>query len=656
MLALVGWLACISTFAASSPEGNKRKAPPPGMAVPREVRVELQRRVEELGGQIEQLRVATAGKPGLLELLADVRIFHKAADWALTYDEFYRTNEFEIARQLLEQGLERARALRSGRAPWVNATGLVVRGFISRIDGSVQPYGLVVPSVWASQPERSRRLDVWLHGRDDHLTELKFLTERQRSFGEFAPPDTFVLHPYGRFCNAFKFAGEVDVLEALDHVQRIYRIDARRVGLRGFSMGGAGCWHLAVHYPGRWTAAAPGAGFAETAEYTRILSKEPQPPWYEQRLWHLYDATDYAANLLDLPLIAYNGELDKQKQAADVMAKAMRAEGLVLQRLVGPNTAHRYEPETKKKLARRFDEMMERGRDSWPTQLRFTTWTLRYNNVAWLRLEKLEKHWERAQVEAEALDDGTVRLTTTNVAALALDLSRSPFRATGHARVVLDGRAFEFRAPDAGSAWLATCTKEAFGWSVRGSLSGAYKRPGLQGPIDDAFMDSFIMVRPTGEPMSEKMGAWVTDELAHATNEWRAQFRGQSIVKTDWAITEADMAASNLVLWGDPRSNKILARILDQLPLRWTETEVRMAGRRFAASRFVPVLIFPNPLNPQRYVVLNAGFTFCESGDASNALQTPKLPDYAVVDTEVPRAARLTQGIAHAGFFNEEWK
>ena len=25
------------------------------------------------------------------------------------------------------------------------------------------------------------------------------------------------------------------------------------------------------------------------------------------------------------------------------------------------------------------------------------------------------------------------------------------------------------------------------------------KKPGLQGPIDDAFMDSFIMVRPTGQ-------------------------------------------------------------------------------------------------------------------------------------------------------------
>ena len=34
--------------------------------------------------------------------------------------------------------------------------------------------------------------------------------------GRFTPRDTIVLHPYGHYSNAFKFAGEVDVLEALN--------------------------------------------------------------------------------------------------------------------------------------------------------------------------------------------------------------------------------------------------------------------------------------------------------------------------------------------------------------------------------------------------------------------------------------------------------
>src|SRR6266702_4458495 len=88
----------------------------------------------------------------MIESLPDVQIFHKAVDWALRYDEFYRTNEVGIARRLLEEGRARAGALHGGTAPWTNATGLLVRGYVSRIDGSVQPYGLVVPTSWVRQP------------------------------------------------------------------------------------------------------------------------------------------------------------------------------------------------------------------------------------------------------------------------------------------------------------------------------------------------------------------------------------------------------------------------------------------------------------------------------------------------------------------------
>src|SRR5207302_4963940 len=209
--------------------------------------------------------------------------------------------EVEIARTLLSQGMRRAVQLRNGEAPWTTATGLVVRGYVSKIDGSVQPYGLIVPASVQADARREHRLDVWLHGRDEHLSELKFVDERERRAGEFTPEDTFVLHPFGRYCNAFKFAGEVDVFEAIEAVERNYRIDPDRVVLWGFSMGGAGTWHLAAHYPDRWCAASPGAGFAETRRYQNIQPKD-FPPSYEQTLWHLYDVPSYTRNLFNLPV------------------------------------------------------------------------------------------------------------------------------------------------------------------------------------------------------------------------------------------------------------------------------------------------------------------------------------------------------------------
>ena len=41
----------------------------------------------------------------------------------------------------------------------------------------------------------------------------------------------------------------------------------------------------------------------------------------------MYDCTGYAANLAFLPTVAYSGEIDKQKQAADMMEAALNDAG-----------------------------------------------------------------------------------------------------------------------------------------------------------------------------------------------------------------------------------------------------------------------------------------------------------------------------------------
>src|SRR5437762_842184 len=113
--------------------------------------------------------------------------------------------EVVTARKLLETGLERVKQLREGKAPWTTATGLIVRGYRSKIDGSVQPYGLVVPASYLPGAH-PHRLDIWFHGRSETLSELNFLDERIKKPGQFTPAHAFVLHPYGRYCNANHFA------------------------------------------------------------------------------------------------------------------------------------------------------------------------------------------------------------------------------------------------------------------------------------------------------------------------------------------------------------------------------------------------------------------------------------------------------------------
>ncbi len=82
----------------------------------------------------------------------------------------------------------------------------------------------------------------------------------------------------------------------------------------------------------------------------------------------------------------------------------------------------------------------------------------------------------------------------------------------------------------------------------------------------------------------------------------------------------------------------------------------RSARRKYPAASHVPILIYPNPLNPKQYVVLNSSFTFRQGADTTNALQTPKLPDWALVDLRTPPSEQWPGLVADAGFFDEAWQ
>ncbi len=643
-----------------------RRVPPPGIKVPDADRQVLTEGTERLGIEINELRKSLKGKPALLDLLPDVQIYHNAVHYALANNEFFSPGEIAVAKKLLAQGLERAGQLAKGESPWTTATGLIVRGYKSRIDDSVQPYGLVVPASYKGTGFQNR-LDIWYHGRGENLSELNFINGRQKSPGEFTPPNAFVLHPYGRYCNANHFAGEIDTFEALGHVRKHYPIDESRIAVRGFSMGGAACWHFAVHYPGSWVAAAPGAGFAETPEFLKVFQNEKlEPTWYEKKLWHLYDCTDYAVNLFNCPTVAYSGENDSQKQAADVMEKALAAEGIKLVHVIGAKAKHFYTPQGKAEINRRIDSIVEFGRDPLPRKIIFTTWTLRYNQVRWLTVDELGKHWERARVEVDQSPVGaTVKTQNVTALTLAVPPGYSPLDINAPTTVTIDGQSVKTAPVLSDRSWTSHLRKKGGKWALadaetgseaKGGADGIAKTHGLQGPIDDAFMDRFIFVRPTGKPLNSKVGAWVSGEMAHAAEHWRRQFRGEVIAKDDTQVTPEDETSANLILWGDPSSNQYLAKVADKLPIRWTDESVSTGDKKYTVDHHVPVMIAPNPRSPKKYVVVNSGFTFREYDYLNNARQVPKLPDWAILDVNQPTTSRLPAGVVDAGFFSERWQ
>jgi hypothetical protein len=365
-------------------------------------------------------------------------------------------------------------------------------------------------------------------------------------------------------------------------------------------------------------------------------------------------------------VVAYSGANDRQKQAADVMAKALDALDMPLVHIIGPKTGHGYHPEAKKEIDRRIDRLAAAARPNAPPEVHFRTYTLRYNRSYWVRIDALEQHWEQAKVDAEMmLDAGKLRprqrfrIETSNVSAFSLLFDAGDWPASGRGRPVLniDGTWLDGPAVASDRSWSASFHRVGAKWELiaSGKPALAGKRHGLQGPIDDAFMDSFLMVRPTGKPINEKVGQWAKDEMDHAVTQWRKHFRGDARVKDDKSLTASDIENNHLVLWGDPGSNSVLAKVLKKLPVSWDDKEVRLGAKSWNSAHHVGVLIHPNPLNPKRYVVLNSGFTFREYDYLNNARQVPKLPDYAILDVRTPPSSRWPGKVVTAGFFDESW-
>jgi len=637
---------------------NVRRIPKLGIEVPADRRAKLEAGLKQLEIKIAAVRGGQDAKAKAL--LPDVEVYFKAVHDALAYQEFFAPAEIDFADRALATGHERVDQLAAGQAPWAAASGLVVRGYVSKIDSSVQPYGLVVPESYTGKGPGRFRCDLWFHGRGETLSELAFIRDRTNNVGAIAPDDTIVVHPYGRYSNAFKFAGEIDVLEALDSVKGRYRVDEDRIAARGFSMGGAAAWHFAVHYPDRWFAANPGAGFSETPEFLRTFQQEElKPAWWEKKLWQWYDCPEWCRNLRHCPTVAYSGEIDRQKQAADVMEKALAGEEIELTHIIGPQTAHAIHPQSKAEIERRLASLAKIGRDTRPLDVDFVTSTLRYNRLHWVTIDGLAEHWSRASVSASIASTQELEFEAAGVSDITFSFAAgdSPFDLGTKVVIISGEQELEAPGPASDRSWNVSLHRSAGEWRLgKRPADGLRKIHGLSGPIDDAFMDSFLFVRPTGKAANDAAGKWAAAELERASEHWRRHFRGRARVKDDTALTPEDIAGANLVLWGDPGSNAVLKQIAGKLPIRWGERQIEAGGQKFAADTHALVAIYPNPLNPSRYVVLNSSFTFRDYAYLNNARQVPMLPDWAVVDLTTPPNSVWPGKIAAADFFDERWQ
>ncbi|HVJ66905.1 MAG TPA: hypothetical protein VM510_02915, partial [Caulifigura sp.] len=387
--------------------------------------------------------------------------------------------------------------------------------------------------------------------------------------------------------------------------------------------------------------------------------KIDQPlPDVQNKMLRIYDSKDYALNMFDVPVIAYCGEIDPAVEQTLIMQDAARALKAPLAVLIGHKMGHKFDDMNLKTFMAFHAAHSEKGRPEFPgrRELKFVTYTLKFNKCDWFRIEEQEEPYERTEV-VSTFADGMLSVTTENVRAIAI--------ARGAAdAIVLDGGAKVARASAAGGDLPDVYFRlEADGWKVlsyQDSLAFAdnvkhHKRHGLQGPIDDAFTQPFVLVEGSRDPWNENVEDWSSAELKRVAAEWDEWFRGQPRVVLDTQLSDKDIASKNLILFGDPGCNAVIARIADKLPIQWTKDSITVAGKKFASDSHVPVLICPNPLNPSRYVVLNSGPTVkAEEYKKSNAWFFPRLGDAAVLKLDGAASSPVWSTIMNSDWEIEE--
>ena len=626
---------------------------------------------KQIAAKTEELRKAVAelkAKKTADDVLIEVEIYLKAAENIVRFEEWLHKDSVKWAQTTLDKGLERAKQADGGRAVWRDAPGKwVVRAYRSKVDGSIQPYAVLLPHDFNERRE-DWRLDVVLHGRDGALTEAKFISTHQGA----APKDLgyVQMEVYGRGNNAYRWAGETDVWEAIEAVGKVQRPTAKFQGsmfdpklsvLRGFSMGGAGTWHIGLHHPDRFCVIGPGAGFTTTHGYIANLPKEL--PDYQEKCLRIYDALGYAENAFNVPVVAYSGEKDAQKKAADNIESVLKdfKEPLKFTHLVAPGLEHQMPKEWQEKAEAEYRKYVEKGRE--PERVRFVTYTPKYGECDWVQVMALDNMYEKAVIDA-VRREATFTVTTSNVREVYIRMSGEADNT-----VIIDGQQISVPKSKDGR-WNAPYINKRDGkWALMGVFGAAdqslVKRSkfvtSLTGPIDDAFTSYFWVVnasKPGWHTTNDKHNA---ASLAEFARVWDRYFRGELPVGADVPERKqafGTAARPNLVLFGDPESSPLIAKVLPKLPITWTKDKLVMNGVEYDSKTHVPMLIYPNPLNKnQSYVVINSGHTFGEADlKGTNALLYPRLGDWAVIKPTPTDKDPAAYEVVAAGLFDENWQ
>lgn len=555
--------------------------------------------------------------------------------------------------------------VRDGVDPYPHEKGKITnRAYPSQVIPTPQGYGIYIPPGY--DPSRPWPLYVALHGGSSNGNlflgvvlgnNMPWLQYDQHLWDDYTPrwsPDFIVVAPDGYGQVMWRWMGELDVLSVIEDVQRHYNVDADRVVLGGLSNGGVGAYAIGTRHAWRFSAVQAMAGAPSWVQYA---GGRPLPE--EIPLLHRVSGLHLAENIFNTDFRYYHGRQDggpMRPAFVDQFTERVREIGLEPKVTWWADKghdilyiAHRH--------GRIYDQLAPIRRDRKPREVRVVTGDYRANRQHWVTVTRIARYPELARVRA-VVEGDTITVETSNVSAFALDVRDVPFGEGRRARVVVDGaEAYAGERAPLGHRIHFAKTNDGWRTGYPDEPQGALvKRPGLAGPLTDAYYGRSVHVYGTRDPEHTDALRRAAGRGARGWPMWLWSF--QQPVVADTEVTDEMMRASHLVLYGTAGDNAVLERIRDRLPIRIEEDAVVAGDRRFAGNDVGTRFIHPNPLAPDRYVIVQGGVTTAAVEAGHNLPDF--VPDYVVYNRETTRTRpRLLIGPSRPlaiGFFDARWR
>jgi len=287
-------------------------------------------------------------------------------------------------------------------------------------------------------------------------------------------------------------------------------------------------------------------------------------------------------------------------------------------------------------------------RDPNPRHVRIRSAELRHASAFWARVLQEESPLAFMVVDAEVVDRNVIRLDTQNVLDIVLSPSAPLVDPAKPIKVVWNGSAQEMTLQE-GKLHL---TSPAY------KLAALHKNERLPGSMLDFTVTPFAIVIGTAskDPEMVEMCRQKAKPLIDTWRDWQKQ---EPRVFQDSELTDADMARYSLLLIGGPDANSVTAKLAAKLPLQISADRISIDGKDFPVKDAALQMIYPNPLNPERYVWLAAATSTDGMYFNQLSIQRPNDCDYLIVDGRIPafkQSASPLQVRVVSGMFDYNWR